>query len=185
MKLNFKDVVVPAAILCLICIIVSVLLGVTNQLTADKIVEVQAEKAAESRMTVLPDADSFEEIEITDEYSSYRALKDGEPVGYVFTTEDSGYGGTLSVMTGISAEGQITGVAILSHGETPGLGANATKTSFTDQYKQAAGEIEVIKNQAAGEGQIEAITGATITSRAVTRAVNKAVDLYDTVKEAN
>ena len=87
-------------------------------------------------------------------------------------------------MTGISGEGAITGVVILSHEETPGLGANAEKAEFLDQYLQSApeGGLSVIKYQTPGEGQIEAITGATITSTAVTNAVNQAIEQYYQVK---
>lgn len=179
-KLNAKSVLAPAAILTAICIVVSGLLGVTNALTKDKIAEVQAENAAASRSVVLPAAESFEE---KDDY--YVALSGDEVVGYVFETEGTGYGGAVKVMTGITAEGDISGIAILDQSETPGLGGNCTKESFQEQFKQKAANIEVVKNQAAGEGQIEALTGATITSRAVTSAVNAAVEKYNEVKEAN
>ena len=87
-------------------------------------------------------------------------------------------------MTGIDAEGAITGVVILSHDETPGLGANAEKPDFLNQFLQQApeGGLEVIKYQTPGEGQIQAMTGATVTSTAVTHAVNQAVAQYNTVK---
>ena len=88
------------------------------------------------------------------------------------------------MMTGISSEGEITGVVVLSHSETPGLGANAEKEDFRNQYKQAAPEsgIEIVKYQTPAEGQIEAMTGATITTKAVTQAVNQAVEKFYTVK---
>ena len=102
----------------------------------------------------------------------------------MFETGASGYGGTVSVMTGIDAEGSITGVVILSHDETPGLGANATKSSFLDQYLQPApeGGLSVVKYQTPSDGQIEAMTGATVTSTAVTNAVNQAIEQYYAVK---
>lgn len=180
MKLNFKSVVAPALILCAICIVVTGLLGVTNALTKDKIVAAQAKAEENSRLVVLSDAESFDSGESGDYYIG---KKGDETVGYVFVTESSGYGGKVKVMTGIGSDGNIKGIVILSNSETPGLGANCTKESFTDQYKQAAGEISVVKNQTAGEGQVEAITGATITTRAVTNAVNLAVEKYNQVKE--
>ena len=87
-------------------------------------------------------------------------------------------------MTGIDAEGAITGVVILSHDETPGLGANAEKPDFLNQFLQQApeGGLKVIKYQTPGEGQIQAMTGATVTSTAVTNAVNQAIAQYNTVK---
>lgn len=179
MKLDAKSILKPALTLFIICLVVTALLAGTNLLTKDKIAEQAEITAQESRKIVLSDAESFEEND-----GFYTGLKGGEVVGYVFETEAKGYGGTVKVMTGISAEGSITGVVILEHDETPGLGANAEKTSFTEQYKQAVpeGGVELVKNKEAGEGQVEALTGATITSRAVTSAVNAAIEQYNTVK---
>lgn len=176
MKINLKEILTPTIVLFVICVVVSALLGLTNFMTEDKIAEVQAENAAKTRMLVLPEADEF-----TQEGEYYTGLKGGEVVGYVFETEAGGYGGKVKVMTGISAQGEIMGISILSHSETPGLGANATKESFTDQFKQPAAQLEVVKNQAAAEGQIEAMTGATITTKAVANAVNEAVAIFESV----
>ena len=134
-----------------------------------------------SRKIVLPQADTFESQE---DGAYYTGLAGGELAGYVFETGASGYGGTVSVMTGIDVEGNITGVVILSHDETPGLGANATKSSFLDQYLQPApeGGLSVVKYQTPSDGQIEAMTGATVTSTAVTNAVNQAIEQYYAVK---
>ena len=179
MKMNAKDILKPALTLFIICLVVTALLAGTNLLTKDKIAEQAEITAQESRKIVLSDAETFEEQD-----GCYVGLAGGETVGYVFETESKGYGGTVKVMTGIGADGMITGVVILEHEETPGLGANAERASFTDQYKQAvpADGITLVKNKAAGEGEIVALTGASITSRAVTDAVNQAIEQYNTVK---
>lgn len=175
--MNIKEVLKPTAILFVICVVVSAALAGTNLLTRDRIAQAQAQKAEESRLIVLPEAESFEERD-----GHYAGLDgSGNTVGYVFETEGKGYGGSVNVMTGISAQGSITGVVILSHGETPGLGANAEKEDFRDQYKQPVSNvtaIEVVKYQTPAEGQIQAMTGATITSTAVTNAVNQAIAEY-------
>ncbi len=183
MKLNLKDILVPTAVLLIICVAVSAALAGTNLLTEDKIAEAAAKKAEESRMLVLGEADTFEAEDAGQAGEYYVGLKDGETVGYVFESSAKGYGGDVAVMTGISADGDITGVVILSHGETPGLGANAEKEEFREQYKQTVPNsgIELVKYQTPGEGQIEAMTGATITSTAVTNAVNQAIEMYHTV----
>ena len=88
-------------------------------------------------------------------------------------------------MTGISKDGKVTGVNLLETSDTPGLGLNAQDASFRDQYKQKvpdSGQFEVNKSGKTGDGQIAALTGATITSRAVTDAVNQAVKTFNTVK---
>ena len=152
MKITAKDILKPALILFVICLVVTALLAGTNLLTKDKIAEQSALEAEQSRKVVLSDADSFEEAD-----GYYIGKANNETVGYVFQTEAKGYGGAVKVMTGISADGQITGVVILEHSETPGLGANAEKASFTDQFKQTAPEkgITLVKNKAPSDGEIE------------------------------
>ena len=179
MKVQASSVLKPALTLFVICLIVTALLTGTNLLTKDRIAEQAKITAEESRRVVLPDAEAFEAAD-----GCYKGTSGGETVGYVFETEAKGYGGTVQVMTGIDTAGSITGVVILSHGETPGLGANAERASFTDQYKQAAPEngIALVKNKAPAAGEVEALTGATITSRAVTDAVNAAVEQYNAMK---
>lgn len=181
MKLNIKEILKPTAILFAICVAVSAALAGTNLVTRDRIAQQAVQAAEESRKVVLPGAEEFQPQE---DGAYYTGLSGGELVGYVFETSASGYGGPVGVMTGIAADGTITGVAILSHGETPGLGANAEKPDFLEQYLQAApeGGLSVIKYQVPGPGQIEAMTGATITSTAVTDAVNQAIELYHQVK---
>ncbi len=177
MKFTFKDSILPALILTVICAVMTLALAGTNELTKMQIAEAQLEVARQSRMVALPDAEEFTETDA----GYYKGMSGGSVVGYVFEISSAGYGGAVNVMTGISADGNITGVVILSQNETPGLGANILKDDFTAQYKQGVPErgLEVIKNQAAGEGEIEALTGATVSSTAVTNAVNRAVEIYN------
>ena len=85
------------------------------------------------------------------------------------------------VMTGISADGQVTGVKLTSQDETPGLGQKALDASFTDQYKMEIPENGFAVTKDSPSGEITAIAGATITSRAVTNSVNEAITIYDAV----
>ncbi len=181
MKLELKEILRPTAVLFIICVVVAAALAGTNMLTADRIAQLEAENAEASRKIVLPTAEAFTSQE---DGAYYTGETGGETVGYVFETGAGGYGGTVSVMTGIDTQGNITGVVILSHGETPGLGANGTKPEFLNQYLQPApeGGLSVIKYQTPAEGQIEAMTGATVTSTAVTNAVNQAIEQYYAVK---
>ena len=82
---------------------------------------------------------------------------------------------------GIKSDGTVSGVSIGSHEETAGLGAKATEPEFYEQFagKPADGSLSVIKNGTAGESEILAISGATITSKGITDAVNTAVGCYD------
>lgn len=106
--------------------------------------------------------------------------KSEELTGYVFTTVSKGYGGDITVMTGVDSDGAVTGIEFLTISETAGLGMNAQKDSFKQQFRGHAGKIGVSKNSPS-ENEIQALTGATITSRAVTSAVNEALTLYEEV----
>jgi electron transport complex protein RnfG len=101
-------------------------------------------------------------------------------VGCAFTTEAKGYGGTIRVLTGINPDGTVAGVEILEITETAGLGMKAKEVSFREQYagKSAAIGLVVSKGGAAPGNSIDALTGATITSKAVTEAVNLALRLF-------
>lgn len=86
-------------------------------------------------------------------------------------------------MTGITADGKVAGVKVTEQNETPGLGQKALNASFTDQYLKEIpeGGFEVTKNGASADNQIDAIAGATITSKAVTNSVNQAMTVYDAI----
>ena len=104
----------------------------------------------------------------------YTAEKGGKIIGYCVVNFQKGYGGDVKVMTGVNADGTVNKVTILEHGETPGLGAKSTDDAFKGQYiGKTAGEITVVKNSP-GASDVQAISGATITSNAVTKAVNEA-----------
>lgn len=174
---NVKEIIIPAVALFIICLISTALLGGTNLLTVDKIAQVAAENAANARLSVCEGAAEFDEVEVKlgeEVYICYTALdKEGNPVGYAVTTQDKSYGGTIEVMTGFDLEGKITGVEILTIDDTPGLGMNAKNESFRNNYIGKSGELTVSKTPTA-DNEIQAITGATITSNAVTRCVNVA-----------
>jgi len=107
------------------------------------------------------------------------AAKSGESdLGYVIEAASNGYGGAVVVLTGIDETGAVVKVKIGSHSETPGLGANADSDAFTDQYMAKSGHIGVAK-QNPGPNDIQAITSSTITSNAVTTAVNASLDYFN------
>ncbi len=175
-KFNVKDIILPAVALFVICLVASALLAVTNDITAEKIAQNLVETENSSRLIVMSEAKTFSEVtEKEDGLTVCQALDEkGEVLGYVYTSSAKGYGGAVNVMTGIGKDGEIKGIEIISHSETPGLGANSTKDSFKDRFKGKTGELVVDKNSNDGQN-IQAITAATITSRAVVSAVNAAV----------
>ena len=183
-KKNREDIIKPVGVLLAICIIIPLALSVTNKVTAKKIAELENENSKKN-MQSLVSADDFEKCSDGGiEY--YTAIKGGDTAAYIFTESAKGYGGDVSVMTAVKPDGTVAGVAILDvSGETPGLGQNAAKESFYSQHAGLKKGVSLIKNGAKAENnEVDAVTGATITSTAVTRAVNAALDDFEKVKGA-
>ncbi len=154
--------------LLLITAVVAGLLGLVNALTEEKIQELQNEKAESAMREVLP-ADRYETVETNAESVTalYRAGEDG----YVVRLSVNGFGGAIDMMVGVDSGCAVTGVSIISHSETASLGANCTRDDFRAQYIGKTGKLAVTKDG----GQIDALTGATVTSGAVTQGVNFAL----------
>ena len=133
----------------------------------------QEVKEGEKVDKVLPKENSIVEVN--------KGQNGSEVTGYAIKVETKGYGGKIEMMVGISNQGKLDGIKILNHSETPGLGAKAPEPSFSDQYKgkEIKTPLEVVKGKASKENDIAAITGATITSKAVTKGVNEAVEYYN------
>ena len=178
---DIKEIIKTAITLFVICAVAAGLLAAINGLTAPAIAENDLKKANESRKTVFPEATSFEETTAADGNVFYIAFTDGEKSGYVFTTSANGYGGKIKLMTGIDVDGNITKVSVLEINETPGLGMKAKNESFLEQFSGKSQKLTVTKNGKAAENEIDAITSATISSDAVTNAVNCALEMYNTI----
>lgn len=177
MKFKPSEIIKPTVVLALICIVTSALLAYTNSLTAPKIEELAIQNEINSRKLVLSSAADFEESSLDD--LTYYIGKDSadNTVGYVFTTVSKGYGGDVKVMVGVNADGTVSGVEALELNETPGLGMNAQNPDFLAQFVGKVLGIDVAKNNPA-ENEIQALTGATITSGAITSAVNTALEYH-------
>ena len=181
--MNFKSIGIPTIKLLVIAAVITILLFLTNNTTEAKIAQNQADANVASRKEVLPDADDFDEKTVTVDGVYYEA-KNG--AGYVFSGSNKGYGGAVVSMVGISSDGKVVGVKVTeASDETPGLGAKwiAADASGNERRAQFVGDIPesgsfaVVKDG----GTIEAVAGATITSRAVTHDVNDAIAQYNAV----
>ncbi len=183
-KLSFKEILIPTISLFIICVVVAFLLAGTNELTKAPIAKIQAETSQAAMKSVVPEAESFETIQDDPQVNAgYDAS--GNLVGYAIPSVYKGYGGDVEIMVGVGVSGDVTGVEILSHEETPGLGANCIKEDFRNQFVQSDVQngFSVVKDGTGGEnGHIDAMTGATITSNAVTQAVNQALDVYNSLE---
>ena len=178
----------PWAILLLICVVVGGVLGVVNDLTAGLIAQQAVEAANAARSECFADADSFEEMELAEDSgvdACYMAMKDGQLAGYVAQVTVTGFGGPVEIHVGMNLEQSITGINVggSNFSETPGLGDKARGPEFTEQFVGLT-----IPTQLGSDG-LDAITGATITSGAVSSGVNKAGyfirDLIDPPAEDN
>lgn len=183
-KISPKEIIIPAVSLFVICFVVTALLAITNKFTQPQIEKLSIETENKTKAEVLTEADSFSDaIKYTldgVQYQYYEGTASGEKIGYVFATSSKGYGGDIDVMVGVSTDGKVTGVSILSISETAGLGMNAKNDSFLSQFTGRSGEIGVAKNNPS-DNEIQALTGATITSKAMAGAVNTALRIYSEI----
>ena len=179
-----------------ITLVAGLALGVVQDITAGPIATQQEKSKEEAYKTVFEDADTFEVYSADDGLAT--ALADngftaqtideimvaqdssGETLGYAFTVTDSeGYGGDIQFAMGVQNDGTLNGISILSISETAGLGMKANTDSFKDQFKNKKVEkFSYTKTGATSDDQIDAISGASFTSRAVTGAVNAALAYF-------
>lgn len=181
-------------ILTVITLVSGLLLGLAYEVTKDPIAQSEENAKREAWQAVFPDAseDAFEQIDVDQDITA-SVIKDlgisatidevctvdGGDTGYVITaTDGEGYGGDIQVTVGITADGTVSGVSFLSISETAGLGMKATEPSFYEQYVGVQAEQFYVSKDG-GQGEpIDALSGATITTRAVTGAVNAALGYF-------
>ncbi len=162
--------------LLLITAVVAGLLAFVNELTAGKIDELTRQKAEQAMREVLP-AQDYTPLDAALPQGVTEAYRAGD-AGYVVRVAPNGFGGAIDLMVGVKADGTVNGVAVIAHSETASLGANCTREEFRAQYVGGAGPFAVGQDG----GTIEALTGATVTSRAVTDGVNAALDFVREVQ---
>lgn len=189
-----KNMIKDALILFAITLISGLLLGLVYQVTAEPRREQQERKIREACQAVFAQAENFEEISYTVGETLaqqlaqdgvkigtvYQALDSvGSPLGYVIeTTSGEGYGGNITLYAGITNDGIVNGVSILTISETPGLGMRAEEVLVPQFAEKQAGIFTYTKTGSQSDSEIDAISGATITTKAVTNAVNGAVSAF-------
>lgn len=192
-----NKIIKDALALTLITLVAGVALGGVYEITKDPIAKQEAQAKAEAYEQVFTDAAAFEEVEMDDtliqtirdqlDQEGYKAQsieevmraedQSGETLGYAFTVVTSeGYGGDIQFSMGVQNDGTLNGISILSIGETAGLGMNADTPAFKDQFvgKQVE-KLQYTKNGATQDDEINAISGATVTTNAMTNGVNAAL----------
>jgi len=178
---SFKEYMMPSLILVVICLVVTFALDRTYTVT-EPIIKMAAEKQAEeARNLVLPGSEGFELlastenttvqlIDLKNNVTDVYQAKNG--TGFVVTTNDKGYGGKIKVITGFSKDGKIEAVMLLEQKETPGLGTKVGEDPFINQFVGTD-----------TTDSVDTISGATISSKAMIRAVDSALMQMETLKE--
>ncbi|MCE5330077.1 RnfABCDGE type electron transport complex subunit G [bacterium] len=158
----------PVIFLAIIVLVAVVLLMYVNNITRAKILEQREAKIVNQLKNIFPDVDKYE---FKDDI--YIILKDNKSIGYAFIAKGKGYGGEIQTLVGIDKDFAVKEITVMSNSETPGLGSKITLSSFTGQFKGLKSSEVVLSKDG---GQVDAITGATISSRAVTDSVRKELD---------
>lgn len=193
---SIKDTI----ILTLITLIAGLLLGVVYEITKEPIAAEQQRAKEEAYKAVFADADSFEavELEVTKVKDELAANgfdvtinevmkvfdKSGNAAGYVLTvTDHEGYGGDIQFAMGVQSDGTVNGLSFLAISETAGLGMKAAEEDFMSQFAgKKVDHFQYTKNGASVDGEVDAISGATITTNAVVNGVNAGIYYISTLE---
>lgn len=199
-----KEIIKNSIILCLITLVAGVLLGFVYEVTKDARAEQEEKAKQKAYKKVFESADSFENYEFDKEqmelylkdngYSAKVAQIDNvviakdnknENIGYVITvTDKEGYGGDVTFTLGINGDGTINGISFLTLNETAGVGMKAAEGKFKNQFAgKKVDSFVYVKNGAKDENEIDAISGATVTTNAVTNGVNAGILCFKFLQE--
>jgi len=186
--------------LMLITLVAGLLLGLVYEVTKEPIAAEQQRAKEEAYKAVFVDADSFEAIDLNVEQVSdnlatngfaatvNEAMKvydaSGNAAGYVLTvTDHEGYGGDIQFAMGVKSDGTVNGISFLSISETAGLGMKAAEEDFMKQFSnKKVDAFQYTKNGASADGEIDALSGATITTNAVVNGVNAGLYYISTLE---
>lgn len=196
MKISGKFILKVAGTLTVISLIVAALLGLVNNITKDKIAEIDAENTRIAMSAVVPEGSEFtDKLEISEDMAAaaadqggklmelYGVTNGGAEAGYVMKISASGSQGSIVMMVGVDANKAITGISVVSHAETSGIGTkvvgnepNADGVPVLDQFMgmSGAGSLEVGKT-------VTAISGATVSTKGITMGANAALAVVETL----
>ena len=190
-----KEMLKNAGILLAITVIAGFVLGAVYQITKGPIAEAEAAAAMEAYKEVFTDASDFTEIEVNagalaeggmtgSDINKVLEAKgaDGSVLGYVFViTNHEGYAGDIQFTMGVTNDGTTNGISILAISETPGLGMEAESVLKPQFVGKNVAQFSYTKTGAVSDEQIDAISGATITTNAVTNGVNAGLYYFQNV----
>jgi len=179
-----KDILLPVVVMTLVCVVVTLLLATVNGVTRDRIAELAVQADTAFKRTILPDAQVFTDLDVPAGHPDVSSVVEGTDAsgaiaGHVVTAASRGYAGPVVVMVGFSPDGSILDVLVVEDDETPGLGKKVHEDAFLSAFDQKdATAVFSVKPDDFALTRIDAVAGATISSRAVSDAVNKACAAY-------
>ena len=182
---HFKKTFRLGLTLFVVTALTGLILGGVEALTAPAILKTQQKEKAEALLAVLPEADAFSEVPLNSGadpliHEVQEAKKGGSPVGWCVTVSPKGYAGAVVTVVGLTSDGAVNAIRILKQSETPGLGAKASEAPFSGQFRDKKDlPLAVVKRAPGAPNEIQAISGATITSAAVVSGVNAAVEYWE------
>lgn len=196
MKISGKFILKVAGTLTVIALVVAALLGLVNSITAGKIAEIDAENTRIAMSAVVPEGSEFtDKLEISDEVAAAAAAQGGKltelygvknagaDAGYVMKIAASGSQGTITMMVGVDANKAITGISVVSHSETSGIGTkvmgnepNAAGVPVLDQFMGMSGSGSLVVGKT-----VTAISGATVSTKGITMGANAALAAAETL----
>ena len=178
---SWNKIFKPIVVLCAICIVITGALAATNAATAPVILEATIKAQNEARNELLPEASgAFTKVDgiKIDNVSDVYAADNG--TGWVITSNAKGYGGTITVMSAFSPDGKIKQIKITEAAETPGFGSNVTDNkSYWERYAGLDGTKQLVLGQ-----DVDGWSGATISSKALLRAMNSAIEAYNAIPKS-
>ena len=188
-----REVLRLGFVLLIVCAVAGAALALVDGVTRDRIAAQATIRLQQALKDVLPKAEEFQDKQETlfslkakasesdgpmfpTVNQMYAGYFQGKSEGFVFICSPIGYGGAIETAVGVSSDGIVKGVSVIRHSETPGLGANIATKRFQDAFIGIPSDVEVRVKE--NGGQIDAITGATISSEAVASAVNESLKIF-------
>jgi Na+-translocating ferredoxin:NAD+ oxidoreductase subunit G len=156
------------------CLVSGLIIAWVYYMTAETAAAKVIELKNESMRSLVADADEFKDVDGRQDWVA--VYSKGKIAAYVVPAQSKGYGGKIKMLVAVSTDGSVLNYTILSHNETPGLGDKAGKPAFMSQTKGMKASQLVVTKDPSNKDNVHAISGATITSRAVVKGLKDAVD---------
>ena len=171
-----KDIIKPVIVLASICLVVTTVLACVNSVTAPIIKAAEEKNAALARSEVLKEARSFEQLDISLSAGVTGVFKGSDDSGYVIMSQAKGYSGDIKIICGIRSDGSVEKVKTLLHSETSGIGSKVAdnKSGYNQKYSGTTADSYM---------NVDAVSGATVSSKAYKKAVGLALDTFQKIKE--